>query len=374
MSQQRRRPQPAPVQQPERANSFDVTGLTATGANLMGTLNGGTMGGLGTPLGVASDTYGLFSGNASPLDYLSTANSWAGMAADAFHKPGMSNTFGRIGNGLDIIDGAMTAADSNASTSDRVMGGTKATGASLSLGANLMGHQGLFAAGSGVGPASTLAASNPFTAVAAGGAPALATTGLLLSSAYGGVKIGQGINTLANSDQARQDPGSVGGTHETYADWWQNLGTTVQEKTGNEALGIAVGTTGATFGTIADAGVGLWNMVTGGGPANQSTQSPGSPAKGPSPVTAQHGPPAPRSAPANKQPSVFEQRLREELAGREAPATHGPTAPTSAPANRQPSVFEQRLKEELARQEAATRATDPMARWQDTIRNMAPKY
>ena len=72
-----------------------------------------------------------------------------------------------------------------------------------------------------------------------------------------GYGVGGIINSVGNSEYAQQDPGSVGGTHQTYADWWQDQGAEM-----GGAAGMAVGTIGGTFGTIADAGVGIWNYLT----------------------------------------------------------------------------------------------------------------
>ncbi len=94
---------------------------------------------------------------------------------------------------------------------------------------------------------------------------------------------GQAINQIAGSHHARQQPGAVGGTHQTYADWWQAKGAQI----GGPA-GVAVGTAGATFGTLVDAGVAVRNLVTGasrprgsGGAAGSGKPAPAKPAPAP---------------------------------------------------------------------------------------------
>jgi len=71
-----------------------------------------------------------------------------------------------------------------------------------------------------------------------------------------GYGVGGLINEAGNSEYAKQAPGSVGGTNETYADWWLDQGVAQGGVTG-----AAIATVGGTFGTIADAGVAAWNYL-----------------------------------------------------------------------------------------------------------------
>ena len=183
-------------------------------------------------------------------------------ALSAIHGIGgddaMSSVYGGMGSGFGTICGVMDAMDESKSTSDRVVGGIDAGANALNLGAQIGGVGSIFEAGTGVAGASTLASSSAGTALTAGGATSLAAGGAVLGAGVAGYKVGQGINAAANSEYAQQDPGSVGGTHQTYSDWWLDQGVEM-----GGATGMAVGVTGATLGSFADATVAGFNYLFG---------------------------------------------------------------------------------------------------------------
>ena len=80
--------------------------------------------------------------------------------------------------------------------------------------------------------------------------------GAVLGAGVAGYKVGGLINDAAGSSYAQQSPGSVGGTHQTYRDWWLDTGVEM-----GGVGGMVVGTAGATFGTMADAGVAAVNWL-----------------------------------------------------------------------------------------------------------------
>lgn len=178
--------------------------------------------------------------------------------ADLAQRSKVSEVAGTLGTGLGVITGAKDALDGSLGARDRVVGGLDGVTSGLQLGAQFGGHGGLFAAGGGVGGASTLASSSATAALGAGGAASMAAGGAVIGAGVAGWKAGEAINAIAQSRHAKQAPGAVGGTHQTYASWWQDAGARI----GGPA-GVAVGTAGATFGTLADAGVASWNAVSG---------------------------------------------------------------------------------------------------------------
>lgn len=228
------------------------------------------------PLGIAKGALGA----------TSVLSGLAGMEA-------ISTVTGSLGKGASVVKGATEALDASKDPSDRIVGGLTGVADGLKLGAKAGGQKGLFATGYGVGGASTLASSSATAALTAGGATSMAAAGAVLGAGVAGWGLGGVLHQAAESPHAQQRPGAVGGTHQSYASWWQDQGSQI----GGPA-GIAVGTTGATFGALADAGVATWNAVTGNSrrPSGSggSGGSRGSPATKPSAAAK----PAPRPTPA----------------------------------------------------------------------------
>ena len=160
------------------------------------------------------------------------------------------------------------------------------------------GGLGMLGGMAGITGESALALGAGETLAGAMGASGLGVAGLLGGSLLGGMAIGNGINGAADSERARQAPNAVGGSHETYNEFWMDQGLDMNSwadrkgeaaneylsqygRAGELAGGLAEGVMdyggglaggvvsvgGATFGKIADAGVAagsaVWSAVTG---------------------------------------------------------------------------------------------------------------
>jgi len=164
------------------------------------------------------------------------------------------NAAGVTGMGLDI---ASEAAGGLGNTASNVAGVTGALG--LITGAYGMGKAGADMANNGVGLQNSADMAFNGLGTFAGGAGLMGASGPaapLAGAAAAGYGVGGLINSAAGSEYAQQDEGSVGGTHETYADWWLDTGADI-----GGVGGMAVGVAGATAGTFADAGVAAWNYL-----------------------------------------------------------------------------------------------------------------
>ncbi len=164
------------------------------------------------------------------------------------------NAAGVVGTGLDI---ASEAGHTLGNVGTNVQGVSGALG--LITGSYGMGKAGADMYQNGVGLQNSADMAFNGAGTYAGAATLMGSSGPaapLAGAAARGYGVGGPINSAAGSDYAKQEPGGVGGTHQTYADWWLDTGAEI-----GGATGMAVGVGGATFGTIADACVAAYNWL-----------------------------------------------------------------------------------------------------------------
>jgi hypothetical protein len=243
---------PGQQQKPSTAQSMlggmgDIAGLigTLTGNDVSGVMSG--FGGAGKEVAGGGNPFGFAGGVSNLMSILSA-------------DEGMSNTFGGMGSAFGVVTGGMDMMDSSKSTADRVVGGMDAGSNALALGAQMGGTGSIFAAGSGVAGASTLASSGAGAALTAGGAASAAAGGAVLGAGVAGYKAGQAIVGLANSERAHWLEDEHGNA-ETLTNRWQD---DVFEEYGDSVGGIALGTAAGMAGTFVDAGAAAGSWIASG--------------------------------------------------------------------------------------------------------------